>query len=125
MDLTQGEEFVMTLGSSSLSSALANGTYLVSFVGYVTGADGDVDTVFDDIRPLDAQGTASPALTLTDSNGFSSVGSEFSFFEATETQASFEFHNTDTNENVLTADYTTEVVNFSQHPLWGLSLIHI
>ena len=115
-DLTQGDEFVMTVADSALAANLPNGTYLVSFVGYVTGADSEVDTVFDDIRPLDAQGTAGTALTLTNSNGFSAVGSNISFFEEIETLASFEFHNTDTNENVLTVNYTTEVVDFSQNP---------
>ena len=115
-DLTQGDEFVVTVAESALPGNLANGTYLVSFVGYVTGADSEVDTVFDDVRPLDAQGTAGDALTFSDLSGFSSVGTEFSFFEETETLSSFEFHNTDTNENVLTVNYTTEVVDFAQNP---------
>ena len=116
VDLVQGEEFVVTLADSALAGNWANGTYLVSFVGYITGADNEVDTVFDDVRPLDAQGTAGNALTFTNSNGFSSVGSNISFFEATQTLASFEFHNTDTDENVFTVDYTSEVVDFSQTP---------
>ena len=116
VDLVQGEEFIVTLADSALAGNWANGTYLVSFVGYITGADNEVDTVFDDVRPLDAQGTAGNALTFTNSNGFSSVGSNISFFEATQTLASFEFHNTDTDENVFTVDYTSEVVDFSQTP---------
>ena len=114
--LTQGDEFVMTVADSALTANLPNGTYLVSFVGYVNTVGGDTHTAFDDVRPLDAQGTAGTALTFANSNGFSAIGSDISFFEAVETLASFEFHNTDTDENVFTVNYTTEVVDFSQNP---------
>ena len=118
VDLTAGEDIILTVANPSLTSVLPNGTYLLTFVGYITRVDNTVETIFDDVRPLDAQGTAGTALTFADT-AFSSVGTELSFFEETETLASFEFHNTDTDENVFTVDYTSEVVDFSQIPVVG------
>ena len=93
---------------------MTNGSsYLATYRGDVAQSGVTTRSEFDDFRLITGN-IAGEVITFTGTNiliGQAGDSIAFNIAEATVTGVSLELHNDDTNENVFTVDYVTEVMD--------------